>query len=153
MKALTIKQPWAQLIALGLKDVENRTWKTNFRGRIYIHASMKPVPFNGMGNGVKFSTDQLRLIFKLPENRGERYPDAMSKYVNSAIIGEVDIVDCVTDSTSIWAQPGHWHWILANAVHYDKPVLKVKGALSFWEYNLDIGYSFEIKYSNRLINE
>ena len=39
MKAITIKQPWASLIAAGLKDIENRTWKTNFRGRVLIHAA------------------------------------------------------------------------------------------------------------------
>ena len=39
MKALTIKQPWASLIASGIKDIENRTWKTHYRGKIYIHAS------------------------------------------------------------------------------------------------------------------
>ena len=43
MKALSIKQPWASLIAHGIKDIENRTWKTNFRGRIYIHACGKPI--------------------------------------------------------------------------------------------------------------
>ena len=32
MKALSIKQPWASLIAHGIKDIENRTWKTNFLG-------------------------------------------------------------------------------------------------------------------------
>lgn len=42
MKALSIKQPWASLIAQGIKDIENRTWKTKFRGRIFIHASAKP---------------------------------------------------------------------------------------------------------------
>ena len=41
MKALSIKQPWASLIAHGIKDIENRNWKTHFRGRIYIHASAK----------------------------------------------------------------------------------------------------------------
>lgn len=41
MKAITIKQPWASLIVVGIKDVENRTWKTNFRGRVLIHASAK----------------------------------------------------------------------------------------------------------------
>lgn len=41
MKALSIKQPWASLIAQGIKDIENRTWKTSYRGRIYIHASGK----------------------------------------------------------------------------------------------------------------
>ena len=39
MKTITIKQPWAQFIAEGIKDIENRTWKTNFRGRVLIHAS------------------------------------------------------------------------------------------------------------------
>lgn len=32
MKVITIKQPWASLIVSGLKNIENRTWKTNFRG-------------------------------------------------------------------------------------------------------------------------
>ncbi|RZJ91586.1 MAG: ASCH domain-containing protein, partial [Chryseobacterium sp.] len=42
MKSLSIKQPWASLIASGIKDIENRTWATKYRGRIYIHASGKP---------------------------------------------------------------------------------------------------------------
>ena len=36
--ALTIRQPWAQLIVDGKKRVENRTWLTNHRGRIAVHA-------------------------------------------------------------------------------------------------------------------
>ncbi|RZK62259.1 MAG: ASCH domain-containing protein, partial [Pedobacter sp.] len=35
MKALSIKQPWATLISTGIKDIENRTWATKHRGRIY----------------------------------------------------------------------------------------------------------------------
>lgn len=38
MKAITIKQPFASLIAAGLKEYEFRTWKTNYRGEIFIHA-------------------------------------------------------------------------------------------------------------------
>lgn len=38
MKALTICQPYAELIACKRKRVENRTWPTNFRGPMYIHA-------------------------------------------------------------------------------------------------------------------
>ncbi len=41
MKALSIIQPWASLIATGIKDVENRTWRTNYRGEFLIHASAK----------------------------------------------------------------------------------------------------------------
>ena len=45
MKAITIKQPWASLIVEGIKDIENRTWKTSFRGRVLIHAGMNCCPF------------------------------------------------------------------------------------------------------------
>lgn len=38
MKTLTLKQPWASLIANGYKKYEFRTWKTNYRGPILIHA-------------------------------------------------------------------------------------------------------------------
>ena len=38
MKAISIKQPWASLIAHGIKDIENRSWRTNYRGRVLIHA-------------------------------------------------------------------------------------------------------------------
>ncbi|MFO8231819.1 MAG: ASCH domain-containing protein, partial [Longimonas sp.] len=41
MKTLSIRQPWASMIVLGLKPVENRSWKSNFRGRIKIHAGKK----------------------------------------------------------------------------------------------------------------
>ena len=38
MKVITIKQPWATLIAKGYKKYEFRTWKCNYRGDILIHA-------------------------------------------------------------------------------------------------------------------
>ena len=39
MKALSLKQPWAKLIVSGKKTIETRKWKTNFRGKFFIHAS------------------------------------------------------------------------------------------------------------------
>lgn len=38
MKVITIKQPWATLIAKGYKEYEFRTWRTKYRGDILIHA-------------------------------------------------------------------------------------------------------------------
>lgn len=40
MKVITIKQPWATLIAEGIKEYEFRTWNTKFRGDILIHAGL-----------------------------------------------------------------------------------------------------------------
>jgi hypothetical protein len=39
MKAITVRQPWAELIASGAKRVENRTWRTRYRGPLLIHAA------------------------------------------------------------------------------------------------------------------
>lgn len=41
MKAITIWQPWATLLAIQAKHHETRSWKTDYRGPIAIHASRK----------------------------------------------------------------------------------------------------------------
>ena len=41
MKVLTLKQPWATLVAEGIKKYEFRSWKTHYRGKILIHTSQK----------------------------------------------------------------------------------------------------------------
>ena len=39
MKALSLKQPWAELVIQGKKTIELRKWNTSFRGEFYVHAS------------------------------------------------------------------------------------------------------------------
>ncbi len=39
MKALSLKQPWAELVVMGRKSIELRTWNTKFRGEFLVHAS------------------------------------------------------------------------------------------------------------------
>lgn len=142
-KALSIKQPWASLIAHGIKDIENRTWKTHFRGRIYIHASAKDAGYlSTLLNDEQFTEAM------------ERIPIIPKTYYSS-IIGEVDIVDCVINHPSIWAEKTEvigktvdneilyrgkpiYNWVLANPVLYNKPILNVKGKLSFWEPDEEI---------------
>jgi hypothetical protein len=98
MKAITVKQPWASLIVEGIKDIENRTWKTNFRGRVLIHAGrsiLRPQECN-------FTDVQWDSI------RGDmRYDILHSDLPSGAIIGSVEIVDCVINHTSIWAEKFH----------------------------------------------
>ena len=137
MKAITIKQPWAYLIANGFKDIENRTWKTSFRGKVLIHAGVSPqkgfykdfVPAWDF-----FTEDQKRLIIQESAIRG-------------AIIGSVEIVDCVVNHPSIWAEKTRrdyvfgeikyidpiYNWVLANPILFPEPI-PAKGRLSFWDY-------------------
>lgn len=130
MKTLSIKQPWAQLICMGIKDVENRTWKTNFRGKIFIHAPVKD-------EYKEFSLTERQDNFI--GNDKEMLNNKWCKFIEydmekSAIIGSAEIVDCVKDSSSPWAEEGCYHWILKNPELFEEPILNVKGKLSLWEY-------------------
>lgn len=158
-KALSIKQPWASLIAHGIKDIENRTWKTNFRGRIYIHTSGKwtaeSAEISINNPNVKQALESVGMIHKYDVESIGHKGYSFSGLIHGAIIGEVDIVDCVIDHPSIWAEKISesnyqiaailnvnpkpiYNWVLANAVLYEKPILHVKGKLSFWEPDIDI---------------
>lgn len=43
VNVLSVRAPFSQLICLGLKDIENRSWSTGYRGRLYIHSSGKTI--------------------------------------------------------------------------------------------------------------
>lgn len=51
MKTLSVKQPWASMIARGEKTIETRTWRTFYRGPLLIVASKKPI-IEGLPIGV-----------------------------------------------------------------------------------------------------
>ena len=124
MKAITIKQPYANLIVDGIKDIENRSWATKYRGRILIHAAAKPI----------------KLAFEVCGEATVR-EIAMATSLNHAeendlfgcIIGSVEIVDCVQHHISEWAIPFDYHWVLANPIRFLEPI-PVKGKLSLWDY-------------------
>ena len=110
MKALSIRQPWAWLIVHGGKDIENRTWKTNYRGPVLIHASKT---FEGVG--------MVELIMGVP---------LPSVFARGGIIGMADLVDCVTESDSRWFA-GPFGFVLQNA--RPLPFKAVRGRLGLFE--------------------
>lgn len=147
MKAITIKNPWAYLIVRGIKDIENRSWKTNYRGKVLIHVSKScDKRFFDKTNDESYKIICDTVLNSLSK---EQYYSQ-----NSCIIGEVEIVDCVINHPSIWAEKSNtvyqlapeetsedypkpiYNWVLANAKMYDDPIFNVKGKQSFWEYEL-----------------
>ena len=130
MKAITIKQPWAHLICAGIKSIENRTWRPNFRGQILIHASASPVKAETFG--AIFSSEQMWQLSYIGLDFGSIFKGGDK--VCSAIIGSVRIVDSVQNYPSVWAEKGVWNWVLDKPVLFANPILEVKGKLSFWEY-------------------
>lgn len=126
MKALSIRQPWADLIVSGepvcigsalkgyaIKDVENRSRRTHYRGKVLVHASKR------------WEADAAQ------ELRGKGVCiGAIKDYPAGAIIGSVYIVDCVTESNSPWFT-GPFGWVLKNPVVFPQPV-PMKGRLGLF---------------------
>ncbi len=151
MKALSIKQPWAWLICYGCKDIENRNWRigrkpipgsrwANFTlelpARIYVHAAKQ---FDHAGLAWLTDNNETRPMLEVEYGNGrDPYYGLMeqeiSDYPVGAIIGEVDIVACVTESKSLWFT-GRYGFVLANPVRYEKPI-RARGSLGFFEVTL-----------------
>ena len=89
MRALSIRQPWAALIVQGIKDIENRPWRTRYRGRLLVHASL------GRSGSTLKDVAQFHDVPITPEL-------TQLCGLTGGIIGEVDIVDCVSASASSW---------------------------------------------------
>ena len=124
MKALTIKEPWATLIIEGYKEYEFRSWKTNYRGKILIHAGKS-----------------------LEKNQEKKFKEYNLKYSCGEIIGEADLVDCIKVTEKfdeylkginpiVYGNSGHvenYAWKLENIKKYDKKI-PAKGQLGLWNY-------------------
>ena len=124
MKCLTVKQPWASLIINGYKCYEFRSWKTNYRGKVLIHAGKN-----------------------IEKNMIERFQKYHLDYELGAIIGEAELVDCILVDEKfntelrimnpvIYGKSNHvetYAWKLINIKKYKSPI-SVKGKLGLWNY-------------------
>lgn len=129
MKVITIKQPFATLIAESLKEYEFRTWKTKYRGDILIHA----------GKGID-------------KKAMERYKHLNLEYPLGKIIAKATITDCIYIDDEMRKKLKeknplvysgiikHPEWEgygfkLENIKKIDGP--EVNGKLSLWEYDYE----------------
>lgn len=126
MKAISIRPPWAWAILHANKDIENRTWRTNIRGTIAIHASqtMSRPYYESAVEEIKKAAPNA----KVPP---------FEMMVRGAIIGLVEIVGCEERTKSKWHVPNHYGFMLANPRALREPI-PCDGRLSFWEVPDDI---------------
>lgn len=121
MKALSIMQPWAWLIVNGHKSIENRSWRCHVRGPILIHA------------GKKADNEPLQdLLAHRHPVTGQNMPadfSAPDRLRFGGIVGEAEIVDCITRSDDPWFV-GPFGIVLRNARLL--PFQPCKGALGFF---------------------
>lgn len=136
VKAISIMQPWAWLIVNGHKDIENRDWRTNFRGPVAIHAGKK-VDDDAecwLAQGVHPVTSQT-IDTQSPLID---YPYPIDQ--RGGIVGVAEIVDC--QLAGDWSTMdnewfvGKFGFIIRNA--RPVPFIPVKGALSFFDWRKNL---------------
>ncbi len=135
MKVLSIRQPWAFAITMGVKDIENRDWKDRniglrFRGKFLIHASLreeKDMVEDVLWDMVEHGQDHMSKPYLDVEYAGERL---------GAIVGAATVVDVVRQSSSPWFF-GPIGLVLSNPVRCMKPV-DCKGMLGFFNCPPDV---------------
>lgn len=133
MKVLSITEPMATLICLGKKRIETRSWKTNYRGKLYIHASLTKIRTEWKNNNN---------LMNLLDNNDLNY---------GKIICKCDLVDCIymdedfinkikKDEQEYLCgiyELGRYAWVLDNIEILGTPI-DIKGHLGIWNYGDDI---------------
>lgn len=178
LTCVSVRNPLSYLICYGIKDVENKTWQTDYRGRVYIYSSGRinirgmpdfsryPTPvihefdshlaaiqqLEEAGSYIGFSEHGVRVYLKdeerQPAHAVAEYRLLADVYAHyhaeeekpffhaGAIIGSVELTDIVEDYSSIWAEPGRYHWVLAEPHLLKDPILKVKEGSGLWTYRI-----------------
>lgn len=143
LRAISLTQPWATLVAYGAKRWETRSWSTNYRGLIAIHAAKG------------FPNDCRELCLEQP------FRDALKIRCGIVTLGDIPrgsilcvaaLTDCVriTDANAPGEPeysfgnyaPGRFMWHFENATRLKAPVA-CKGALGVWMVPPDITAQIE----------
>ncbi|HBP1341823.1 ASCH domain-containing protein [Pseudomonas aeruginosa] len=122
MKALSVRQPWAWLIVHRHKPIENRSWKTGYRGDLLIHASQ------GM------TKDEYAEALSLCNKLGVELPE-FSALERGGVVGRVTVTGCVDESDSPWFS-GKYGWEMSEATPL--PFMPCKGRLSLFDIDYQV---------------
>lgn len=129
MKVISLTEPFATLIKEHKKQIETRSWKTSYRGQLYIHASNTRIPKEWKENKELMNLVKEELSF-------------------GKIICKCNLVGCI-EMTEDWIdkikkekpeeymcgiyEKGRYAWILEDIEVLSKPI-EVKGHLGIWNY-------------------
>lgn len=125
-KAISIRQPWAWAILNAGKDIENRDWRTDFRGPVCLHASRQMTADDFGEAAMFFRTMGIEAPVKAQLLRG-------------GIVGTAEIVDCVAASESRWFF-GEFGFVLANVA--PTRFIECRGALGFFRWETGVTFKF-----------
>ena len=126
MKVLSIKEPFATLIKDGVKRYETRSWKTNYRGEIYIHASI----------GLSTSLNKEKGMSYLKSDIKPGYILCRCNLVDCILMDEdfINYIETETNEKDYGDyRLGRYAWKLEVLEVLETPIL-AKGRLGIWNY-------------------
>lgn len=147
MKALTLTQPWATLVAIGAKRIETRSWHTFYRGPLAIHAA-KGFPKDARDFA------GCRMVNHFLVEAGFPTADKNAGLSIGCVVATCNVVECLpTESTGCLPgvfedypqldtpqerafgnyDPGRWGWVLEDVIILPMPI-PAKGKLSLWDW-------------------
>jgi activating signal cointegrator 1 len=130
VKALSLWQPWASLICIGVKRIETRHWPTSYRGTLAIHAAMK------WDHETAAALDDANLVLRAAD-----LPVLNRPLPGGAIVAVCRLVGCEQSrGPDRWPtlerafgdlSEGRWAWRLADVRALDPPV-PCRGMQGLW---------------------
>lgn len=154
MKALTLWQPWAQLVALEEKQIETRSWSTEYRGDLAIQAA-KSLPPNWLGASrhTEEFRDELADVLNVRRDRDDRagrhVDDAVREMPRSCVLCVVNLIavqpidemlrDTLSRRERIFGnyEDGRYAWFFEFVKRYYVPI-PAKGRQMLWEWKEQI---------------
>lgn len=135
MKAITLTQPWATLVAIGAKRIETRSWRTFYRGPLAIHAA----------KGFPEWARERFFDFEFREALEANCIHSFHELPLGVVIATCTLVNCerITPNNVPPAPEfcfgdytvGRWAWYLSDVKAFDK-LVPMQGKLGLWEVNL-----------------
>ena len=129
MKVLSLMEPWGSLIKEKIKYIETRSWKTNYRGELYIHTSLKKIPKKD---------ERIQNLVNLLQDKDVKYGYIIAKcnlvdcvYMDEDFVNKIKNENPIEFMCGEYAV-GRYAWILKD-IEMIKPI-EAKGHLGLWEY-------------------
>jgi ASCH domain len=122
--AITVKQPWAWALIFGGKDIENRDWRTNYRGPIAIHAASRTT---------RSDHDAAAMFMR---NRCDVVCPEYDDLSRGTFQGVMNLTDCVDTSSSYWWIGKHG-FVMKDPKPLPEPI-PYKGMLGIWPVPEDV---------------
>jgi hypothetical protein len=160
IKAVTLTQPWASLIALGAKRIETRSWRTHYRGPLAIHAA------KGLPTGLRIGQELVLGDWRVERDRGglilrNADPEFRPYRLPTSVIVAVTTLFQVRSTDSLECAPsdeeralgdystGRYAWSLSNIAPLTTPVHGVRGRLGLWNWTPPAGLLDSLPYHGR----